>query len=136
MRTRGFTLIEILLAVGAAAIIAVGIAAVFATAGEVVTGGRRVSHFSRHAAQIEAQLRADVAAMTRDGFLLIRNEEAFDGDDVATFADQLPGLQRPRRIDELLFFRHGEFRTAREALIAGHVARADSARVYYGHAMR
>ena len=132
-RARAFTLIEVLLAVGAAAIIAVGIAAVFSATGDVITGGRRVSNFSRYAAQIEAQLRADAAAMTRDGYLLIRNEEAYDGEDIATFADQFPDQHRPRRIDELMFFVRGEYKTAREAMIPGFVARADAARIYYGH---
>lgn len=132
-RVRAFTLIEVLLAVGAAAIIAVGIAAVFATTGDVISGGRQVSNFSRYAAQIEAQMRADAARMTRDGYLIIRNEEAYDGQDIATFADQFPDQHRPRRIDELMFFTRGEYKTAREALIPGFVARADAARIYYGH---
>ena len=134
-RPRAFTLLEVLLAVGAAAIIAVGIAAVFAATGDIVSGGQRISRFSGAAARIEAQLRADIADMTRDGYLVIRNELALEGEDVALFDGQFADRQRARRVDELLFFTRGSYATAREALIPGYVARADAARVYYGHGM-
>src|SRR5262252_2906544 len=71
---RGFTLMEIVVAVGAVALVAVGLASIFDTVGKTVTGGKRASNLNTYAGLLEAQLRADFAAMTRDGFLVIRQQ--------------------------------------------------------------
>jgi hypothetical protein len=132
---RAFTLIEILLAVGAGAIIAVGIAAVFAATGDVVRGGRRVSRFGQYASQVEVQIRQDIGQMTRDGYLLIRNELALNDQKVALYDGQPALRKRSRRIDELMFFTNGDYASAREALLPGYIARSNVARIYYGHGM-
>lgn len=129
-----FTLLEMLVAVAAVSLIAVGLAAIFEATGRTVTGGRRVSAFQAYAALVERQMRDDFGAMTRDGVLLIRNELANGGADVEVFeGDTQP---RPRRVDELLFFRRGEFATAREPIYPGFTAEARAARIYYGHGRR
>lgn len=144
-RRRAFTLIEVLVSVGAAALVAVGIAAIFESVGKTVSGGKRVSQFNAYAALLEQQLRQDFSQMSREGFLLIRQQYAgvsYDQDPPAsvddpqlkvklTAEDQTGG--RPRRVDELMFFTTGEFTTAREPMHPLYVARASSARVYYGH---
>jgi prepilin-type N-terminal cleavage/methylation domain-containing protein len=139
---RAFTLVEMLITIGALAIIAVGLASVFDATGKTVTTGRRVSAMNEYAALIEKQLRADFEGMTREGFLVIRNEYANQGTartaagDVPLYADALaddPGTRR-RRIDELMFFVRRPVTTAREAPVPGMVASGDAARVYYGHA--
>jgi prepilin-type N-terminal cleavage/methylation domain-containing protein len=139
---RAFTLIELLVAVGAVALIAVGLAAVFGSVGDTVTGGRSVSGFTAYAALLERQLRDDISRMSRDGFLLIVNQEAEGGEPVALYPGQpqapgsrppAPHQQRPRRIDEMLFFRKGDFVSGREPLGPGYTARGNSAMIYYGH---
>src|SRR5690606_34179786 len=119
-----FTLVELLVAVGAVALIAVGLAAVFGSVGDTVTGGRSVSGFTAYASLLERQLRDDIAKMSRDGFLVIVNQEAEGGAEIELYPGQpqarggrvLSHQQRPRRIDEMLFFRTGEFVSGREPL--------------------
>ncbi|MBU6414071.1 MAG: prepilin-type N-terminal cleavage/methylation domain-containing protein [Planctomycetes bacterium] len=141
---RGFTLIEILVAVGAVALIAVGLAAVFDSVGKTVSGGRKLSRYNALSTQIELQLRRDINSMTRDGILMIRQQFASNG--------STPVLQRPvylserdqdislpprlRRIDELLFIGRGEYIQAGEPISPDYIATSDTARIYYGHGQR
>ncbi|MFN0133095.1 MAG: type II secretion system protein J [Phycisphaerales bacterium] len=145
-RRSGFTLIELLIAVGALALVAVGVAAIFDATGKTISAGRRVSTFNSYANLIEQQMRADFSAMTRKGFLVIRNQYAdpnLDGavnpnnlttsnpDAVQLFdADERPRL---RRVDEVMFFGTGRYTSARVPLDPSLVAQADAARIYYGH---
>lgn len=141
-RSAAFTLIELLVAVGAVALVAVAIAAVFEATGRTVSTGRRVGALNAYAALLKQQLERDFATMTRDGFLIIRNEMAdVNGDGAWGPADLVPlhpdDLNpRVRRIDEIMFFAKGEFTTAREPLEPALVARSDAAAVYYGHGQR
>lgn len=132
----GFTLVEMLVAVGAVAFIAVGIASIFASVGDTVSRGRSVSAITQYAAVLERQMRDDFEAMTRDGYLIIRHELANDGDPVPLFADQPVGQWRERRVDELMFFVNKSSRSARESLAPGVVAEGSSARIYYGMGQR
>jgi prepilin-type N-terminal cleavage/methylation domain-containing protein len=135
---RGFTLLEMLIVVGLVALLSVGIAGVFDAVGETITRGRRVSELNRSAAQMERVMRADFDRMSREGFLVIRNEYANAGRDVSLFD---PGLfdgepnERPRRIDEIMFFalnETGRFETARVPMHPDLIASSDTARIYYG----
>jgi prepilin-type N-terminal cleavage/methylation domain-containing protein len=136
----GFTLLELLVAVGALAVVAAGVAAIFEATGRTITAGKRVSAFSQYAALIERQMRSDIASMTREGVLVIRNEYA---DPNRNFATDMPGDEVPlfdgdtaprlRRTDELVFFAKGQFRSARELLHPRFAAESDAARIYYGH---
>lgn len=146
-RRRAFTLTEILVALGAVAIISVGIAAVFQAVGETITRGNRVSGFTNGATRFEQQVRADLGGITRDGFLVIRHEliapanqrpQDFAGQDLA----RLPALSdddsnlRPRRADELVFFANGRFRSSRLVPNPRMGAESNSAMIYYGHGIR
>lgn len=140
---RAFTLLELLIAVAAGALLTIAIAQVFATTGGTVQRGKRASNFNRYAALIEQQLRKDFEAMTRDGFLLIRHEVANQGPTadfrpqrVALYPAQPDRLKRYRRTDELLFFAKGRYTTARAPLAAGYVATSNEACIYYGHGAR
>lgn len=145
-RRRGFTLVEALIAVGALGLIAVGISQVFRATGETVRVGRRISNLNAYAAIVERQLREDFAAMTRDGFLLIRNERVWkNGEPGTTLLDARNGIplvrgheasRRPRRVDEIVFFATGDFVTARPPASAERVARAPAARIYIGHGLK
>ena len=148
-RRSGFTLVELMVAIGAIAIIAVGIASIFAAIGRTVAGGRRVGQLNQYAALIERQMRSDFEAMTRDGVLMIRHQFAdVDGDGtvnladptepdaVALYADDDPGERRYRRIDEILFMSEGEFTSSRTAIVPGLNATSSEAMIYYGHGIR
>lgn len=133
-RATGFTLIELLVAIGAVAVIAVGIAAIFASVGRTVAGGRRLGNLNQYASLIERQMRADFEAMTRDGVLLIRNEEADAGADIPLYADDKN--PRPRRTDQIIFFVRGTFTSSRTPVVPGVNATASEAMVRYGHGIR
>lgn len=139
---RAFTLTEALVAVVAIAIISVGLAAIFASVGDTVQRGQRISSINQYAASIERRIRADLSNLTRDGFLVIRNEYA--GSSNANAADQLiplspdePGSARLRRVDELMFFARGSFVSARGSIAPEFdTPRSREARIYYGHGQK
>ena len=60
LRSNGFSVIELVVVIGAIAIITVGVAQIFQSVGETVAGGRRVSGFTQAAARLESQLRQDI----------------------------------------------------------------------------
>jgi len=136
-------MIEALVAIGAMALVAVGIAAIFQSVGKTVAGGRRLSVLNGYAAMLEQQMRSEFARMSRDGFLVIRNQYAdVNGDknfdavaDVVSRSTVDPS-PRPRRIDEVMFIAKGDFTSAREPLDADYIARSEYARVYFGHGLR
>lgn len=138
---RGFTLLEMLVAIGAVAVLTVGIASVFSTIGKTVSGGRRISQLTALSAQIESVMRQDFARMSRDGFLMIRQQLTNTGGPrggprrVSLNAVD-PNPARTRRIDEILFFAKGEFTSSREPASANYRAVGQAARIYYGHGTR
>lgn len=141
-RARGalaFTLLELLVAVGASVLIALALAQLFKTTGDTVTKGRRAAYFNSYAAMIQRTLSQDFASMSRNGFLLIRHETTNNGANnpvhtrVGLFRGQPASLARARRIDEIMFFVEGRYASAREPAHPSLVARSSQARVYYGH---
>ncbi len=149
---RAFSVIELVVVVGAIAIITVGIASIFNTVGKTVASGRRVSTFTQSAAVVERQMRDDFARMTRQGPMVIRHE-LVDADNTGEEPDPIPlyagepaPRQRLRRADEIVFFVQGEFEAKREPYVGGTSSSGpnvplrrptgDAARVYYGHGVR
>ncbi|MBX3357530.1 MAG: prepilin-type N-terminal cleavage/methylation domain-containing protein [Phycisphaeraceae bacterium] len=134
-----FTLLEVMVAVAAVALLAVGISQVFRATGATLKGGRRLSYFNQYAAAIERQLRQDIDSMTRDGFMVIRHEEVRGGynpgDPVELYPGQPLARQRTRRADQLAFFAKGDFSTVRDAVHPSRIARSNVARIYYGHGL-
>ena len=53
VQQKGFTLVEVLIAVGAVSLIAIGLARVFSATGETVRAGRRLSNLNEYASLIE-----------------------------------------------------------------------------------
>jgi len=139
----GFTLIETIVAIGAVALVAVGLASIFDAVGKTVKGGKRVSLLNQYAGLVENQMRKDFSRMTRDGFLMIRHEWA-DTDQNGVFdpaVDVLPLYPddpnpRARRCDQILFFANGKFETARQSVHPDVTVTSDSAMIYYGHGQR
>ncbi len=136
-RRAGFSVIELIVTIGAIALITVGVAQIFQTVGETVTGGRRVSGFTQAAATLESQMRLDVESLTRDGFMVIHHQRTAGNISLA------PGAANAvqRRIDELMFYARGEFTTSRPMVSPGldlpdRIASANEARIYYGHGTR
>ncbi len=128
---RAFTLIEILIAVGAVALVSIGLAAIFDSVGKTVASGRRFSVMTQYAAQVENQLRRDIASMAPNSFLVVR-QQRIDG---ATLAQGVSGAQS-FRADEMLFFAEGDFASARPPVGAAEAPRSRAARIYYGQGVR
>lgn len=133
-RRSGFTLVEMLVALGAVALMSVGIAQIFSVTGKTVSAGRRLSNLTTYAGVLERQFRSDLGAITRDGFLLIRNEIANRGAAVGLSPDD--PAPHPRRVDEIAFFTQGRYTTNADPVSPGRTARATAARVYYGHGLQ
>ncbi len=149
---RGFTLLEILVAVGAVALVSVGIAAIFDSVGKTVNTGRRMSRNQMIAARVEHQLRKDFSQITRDGFLLIRQQSAselsvsnntqgfeFAVSSTVALSDKdvdLNKATRDRRVDEIMFFAKGNFTSVMEPLSQDYIAKSTEAAIYYGHGQR
>ena len=129
---RGFTLMEALVAVIGVSILAVGLSTIFSAISKTVTTGRRVSAINNYASVVERVLRDDFAKMSRDGFLVIRNEYALNPSGIPLSPDQLDS-RRVRRIDEIMFFARGQFESARSPIDPDFVARSSAASIYYGH---
>ncbi|MCH9057680.1 MAG: prepilin-type N-terminal cleavage/methylation domain-containing protein [Planctomycetes bacterium] len=127
----GFTLVEMLIALGAFALIALGLTTIFDSTARTVSTGRRVGAMTEYAALLESQFRADFQAMTRDGFLVIRNEYANNAREVPLHGDDRSPV--PRRVDELMFFVKTPVSSAREAFAPGFRAASNEASIYYGH---
>lgn len=137
VRASGFTLLELLVAVGIAALLAVAVAGVFDSVGKTVGSGRRLSELNVYAAMVEQTMRRDFENMSPDGFLVIRNERTNDGQqELAVPLSESDVSPRVRRIDEVLFFSRGKFISKREPLDQDRIASSDMARMYYGQGKR
>jgi len=154
----GFTLVEMIVTIGILAVITAGIATIFNSIGDTVSKGRKLSELNQFAARIERIMREDFESMTRDGFLVIVNKNAsngqgldqdgiqswdtqlFRGEETNIDRDLYPGFSngkgRIRRSDEIMFFARGEFETSRRAISPGMIARSSEAAIYYGHGQK
>ena len=134
---RGFTLLEVLVAVFSLAIISVGLMVILNSVQTTVQNGRKVSKVTNYASAIQKQLADDIAQITRDGFLLIVNQYASGSQIIPLDPNQPLTDQSARRVDELMFFARGDDYTGfREPVHEELVVRADEARIYYGHGQR
>lgn len=131
----GFTLVEMLIAVAAVALLTVGIVQIFRVTTKTVATGRRVSNVLTYANLLERQLRDDISKMSRRGFLVIRNELA-DGTGGGVRRFQGDTIVRPRRVDELQFFAEGRFVSGRNPVNPSLVASASAARIWWGHGLK
>lgn len=140
----GFSVLELVVAIAAVAVISVGLAALFSSVGKTVSGGRRVSVLNSYAALVENRMRRDFDAMTREGPLVIRQTwvQRVPAPTVGAAANSVNDLipltaddQRPRRrrADEIVFFARGEFVSSRSPVHPDVNAVSDTARIYYGH---
>src|SRR4051812_38850110 len=69
-KARAFTLVEMVVAVGAVALVAVGLASIFDAVGKTVTGGKRLSVLNPSAPLADPRPRRAFKPMSRDGSLV------------------------------------------------------------------
>lgn len=81
---RGFTLVELIVAIGATGLLVIGIGQVFSSVNRLVTTGASVSEVDQLARSIERQLRSDFASLSNlraeDTFMAIRSRKIGDVD--------------------------------------------------------
>jgi type II secretory pathway pseudopilin PulG len=144
-RRGGFTLLELIVAVGVAALMALAMASIFDAVGRTINGGRRLSDLSVYAAMLETAMRRDFDSMSREGFMVIRNEESWipAGGTAGEWTPNLVKLTREdrtsgriRRLDEIMFFSKGSYVSQRDPVNVDRVAQSNAARIYYGHGRR
>ena len=134
---RGFTILELTVAIGAFVLLSVGLMSIVNSVSKVVKGGKKLSRLNTIAQLIEYRVRDDISKMDPSSFLVVR-QQLIDGNDdtdpdlVAISPDDVTG-GRARRIDELLFFTTGEFKSRRAPLSREPVESGETARIYYGH---
>jgi len=141
---KGFTIVEMMVTIGILVLVTAGVATIFNTLGDTVSKGRKLSELNQFAARLERVMREDFEGMTRDGFLVIVNKNANQGQDVLLYRGEKsdldigisPGPGQLRRSDEILFFRNGEFETARKAISPDMIAKSHEAAIYYGHGQK
>jgi prepilin-type N-terminal cleavage/methylation domain-containing protein len=134
----GFTLVEMLIAVAAIGLIAVGLGKLFEKTSETVKLGRRVSNLNETAAMMERTMREDFSRMSRNGFLVIRHRLAPDSNNngpqaIGLTKDDLAA--RERRVDEIMFFLEGRFFSKRDPVNPARYPIGTAARIYYGHGL-
>lgn len=154
---RAFTLVELIVAVAAVALLTVGIGQIFSSVGRLVGSGAAVAETDQFARGVEARLRQDFELLARmraeDTFIAIRNRrlgdaqrpvyitaEDRDADLRAGMAPYSTGSRAVRvRLDELMFIApagRDAHTSQRFPPIGETPGSADYVRVYYGHGLR
>ncbi len=154
---RAFTISELIVAVGVAVVLIVGIGRLFSTTRTTISTGEASAQLTQNGRALERLLRNDFAGLIRNGqaYLVIRNERLGSGPDVLSrfnrrrgvylsLADEEAGNDLGTvRLDQILFFSSGDFASyqyrnpwfGQENIIARNDA-APVARVWWGHGLR
>lgn len=163
---RGFTLVELIVAVAAVALLTVGIGQIFSSVGRLVGAGNALAETDQFARALESQMRADFDSMSRltkdEVFVVIRNRrlgdvngnEALEGNESAIYlnsadkeADRREAVQPYAasskaitvRLDDIAFVSSADGDSASAQRIPPNMVspgEADHVRVYYGHGLR
>lgn len=165
-RAEGFTLVELIVAVAAVALLTVGIGQIFSSVGRLVGAGTALAETDQFARSIEGQMRADFDALSRlradETFLVIRNRrigdlnhnDSLDGSEQAIYLNSddkefdrkeaiAPYAAKSRaitsRLDEIMFIAAADEESVTSQRIPPNMvaaSKADHVRIYYGHGLR
>ena len=161
---RAFTLVELVVALGAALLLTVGVGIIFQNVSAIVSQGSAVAEIDQLARSIESQIREDFESMNamnaEDTFLTIRNRLETDvylreEDRLADLREGVDGTElsrviRETRLDEIMFIgqsdQAGGFPSyelnplnsfdSGGIRLANNLPTSPHARIYYGHGMR
>lgn len=147
---RGFTLVELMVAVGLLLVVLVAVSRVFSTASKVTSLGEANNDLLQETAAIERQIRSDVARIDFDGCIAIQCVAVRNDVNRVQFGAAAPLVDPSRpdtaiiRCDQLVFFSKGAQTSVRFAgnqdlsTTAGPIgmAKSASARVLYGHGVQ
>ncbi|MGA1018550.1 MAG: prepilin-type N-terminal cleavage/methylation domain-containing protein [Phycisphaerales bacterium] len=144
---RGFTLVELLVAVLVLLVVILAVGRIFSSSGRVTAYGEATSDLLQEAQAIERQMRRDFANLSADGFLAIQCIEVRNDVNFAV-TGQLLDPSRPAdwlfRADRLICFVDGAIATsafspATDIASGGTVGGTPHgavSRVYYGHGVQ
>ena len=151
---RGFTLTELLVAIGVLVVVIVATARIFGTVSKVTGAGEANADLLQTAQAIERQIRDDVARVSRDGFIVIESIAVPNNVNGAgaPLLNPAIGSGNVLRSDRLLFFVEGSFTSSQfagsqqlssvfdsttgETKYTLPLNQATAARVYYGHGVQ
>ena len=105
---KGFTLLELMVAVVVLLAIMISVGRIFSTTSDISASGRAISETLQQGVAIEQQLREDISNLSREGFFAIRSV-AVANDYKGEFLlldDSLPANEIIR-FDQLVFFTDG-----------------------------
>ena len=139
-RARGFTLVELMIAVAVLVVIIVATSKIFSTAGKVTSLGQATADVLQETTAIERQIRSDFERLAPNGVFAIRCVSIRNDINVPLGPLLNPALPDAAmiRADQLLFFTNGlqSIQTFRQGSGSIHKGQATAARVYYGHAFQ
>lgn len=164
VRARGFTLVELLVAVGAVLLLSIGVGQIFRQVGALVNTGSSAAEIDQLARALERQMADDLRSFSLmspdETFMIIRgrwigdvnNNQTLDNGERAIYltsedreADLREGIDPygagsravTIRVDEMAFLVDGqEYRTAQIDPLGATDVATTAARIYYGHALR
>ena len=145
---RAFTVVELMVAVVVLLAVIIATSKIFNTASKVSSAGEATADVLQQATVVEEQLRRDLNAICRDGYMAIQCVAVRNDVNQVTTGNANAPLVNPQlasdaiiRCDQLVFFTAGTEVSARWAgpgdlVNAGGGQQARSARVYYGHGVQ
>ncbi|MCH8344489.1 MAG: prepilin-type N-terminal cleavage/methylation domain-containing protein [Planctomycetes bacterium] len=137
---RGFTLVELMIAVAILIVVIVATAKLFGTVSKVTGLGQASSDILQEAAAIERQIRNDFARLAPEGFFAIRSVAVPNDINVPLGPLLNPSLLDDAmiRADQLVFFANGvqSIQTFRQGAGSNRKGQGTAARIYYGHAFQ
>lgn len=150
--SRGFTLVELMVAVGLLLVVVIAVSRVFSTASKVTSLGEANNDLLQETSAIERQIRTDFARLDFDGCIAIQCVAVQNNVNRIQFSSASAPLVDPSRpddavirCDQLVFFTKGAQTSVRftgtqdlgegtQAPIS--MAKSSSARVLYGHGVQ
>jgi len=144
---RGFTLVELLIAVLVLLVVILAVGRIFSTSGRVTAYGEATADLLQEAQAIERQMRRDVANLSAEGFFAIQSIEVRNDVNFAV-TGQLLDPRRPNdwvfRADRLICFVDGAIATSAfspatdisSGGTVGGTPHGAASRVYYGHGVQ
>ena len=141
---KGFTLLELMVAVVVLLAIMISVGRIFSTTSDISASGRAISETLQQGVAMEQQLREDISNLSRDGFFAIRSVAVANDlkGEFLLLDDSLPASELIR-FDQLVFFVDGVSTSMLlpNTLDAGGAgtdlaAQSAAAMIYYGHGLK
>ena len=130
----GFTLIELMVAVVVLLAILIAVGRIFSTVITVSASGIAIAETLQQATAIEQQLRADIAKVSREGFIAIRHVAVPNDMNGYLLIDDSQPPEAIIRFDQLVFIRLGVATpTGINPYLGAFFGQTLVSKVYYGH---